>query len=67
MVPQPRAAVSKSNPRIAPARRRVRQQAKRWPLFWTIASALAASAVLWAIIYFTVTGAAGLVADLLAR
>lgn len=59
MVPQPQAAIAKPRPKPAPLGAEACE--KRWPRFWTVFSALAASAVLWALIYLAVTLAAGLV------
>ena len=59
MVPQPQAAVDKPRPR--PAQLQADGRERRWPLFWTVFGALAASAALWAVIYFLVTSATSLI------
>lgn len=63
MVPQPQAAVAKPPPKPAPLRADGRE--RRWPRFWTIFGALAASAALWVVIYFLVTSAASLIGGVL--
>ena len=59
MVPQPQAADDKPHPQPAPLETVGRE--RRWPLFWTVFGALAASAALWAIIYFVISAATGLI------
>ena len=63
MVPQPQAAEDEPRPQPAPLEAEGRE--RRWPLFWTVFGALAASAALWAIIYFLISAATGLIGDAL--
>jgi hypothetical protein len=63
MAPQPQAAVSRPQPKAAATTRRASE--RRWPLFWTVFGALAASAVLWVLMYFAASSAIGLIGGIL--
>jgi hypothetical protein len=62
MVSQPEAAIAKPGPKHAV---RADGRERRWPRFWTLFGALAASAALWVVIYFAATVAATLISGAL--
>jgi hypothetical protein len=53
------ALASKGQPKGAAADR---APARRWPPFWSLLAALAASAMLWAALYAIIASASGLIA-----
>ncbi|MGH6952090.1 MAG: hypothetical protein ACREH4_14605 [Vitreimonas sp.] len=61
MIPQ--TVASQDQPKSAPVSERAR--ARRWPRFWTLLGALAASAALWALIYVSIRSMSGLIGGLL--
>jgi hypothetical protein len=61
MGPESQAALSKADVSAPAARSRVR--AERWPLYWSVFGAVAASLVLWAGIFFAIDVAADVLAS----